>query len=159
DATDPLIGRVEHHDGLDGLASYTTTATFTLPGTVEGNYRVIVAADSRGLAPDRDRTNNVAVSNAVIHTTLPLLTLGQTTPLSLDGGEQRFFRIDVPPGSEATLGVHFSQRGVAGASNVLVQFGRIPAPGLFDASASSADALDQSLLLDTAGAYYVLVQN
>lgn len=50
DAEDSLIGRVEHTGGLDGLASYTTTATFPLPGTVEGDYRVIVVADSRGQA-------------------------------------------------------------------------------------------------------------
>ncbi len=160
DANDTLVARVEHTGGLDGLASYKTAANFPLPGTLEGDYRLIIVADSRGLVPDRERRNNTAVSNSVIRTQLEILTLDRTTTVVLDGGEQKFFRLDVPASNDLQLGLKFSQAALFATSGVFVLFGQIPTPGSFDQVASNERALQQDLLLlGRSGTHYVLVRN
>jgi hypothetical protein len=50
---DLLMGRVAHLGGIAAGATYDETVHATLPAVADGNYYVIVVADSRGIVPDR----------------------------------------------------------------------------------------------------------
>ena len=51
DASALLIGQVQHTGGLGVDGSYPETLTAPLPGVFDGNYHVLVEADSQEFSP------------------------------------------------------------------------------------------------------------
>ncbi len=97
DPNDTLLTRIDHRGGVAGFGSYTETLTAPFPGLAEGGYRVIVVADSRGLASDADRSNNSGVSTQAINVSVPLLTSGTPVNGSIAPGKDLYFRVLAGP--------------------------------------------------------------
>ena len=57
-----LLGTAARSGGLGPLGSYTVTNQFPLPWDVEGDYYVIVRADSAGQVPESSENNNDSAS-------------------------------------------------------------------------------------------------
>ena len=53
------------------MSSYNGTLTATLPGVIDGNYHLIVVADSKLQEPDLNRANNTAASTPLRVTPRP----------------------------------------------------------------------------------------
>ena len=123
DATDRLIGRVEHVGTLAGQSSYSETLTAPLPGILPGTYRIIVIADSRGLLPDVLRANNSLSSASTIQVDMLSLEFGTSTVGAISNGQPMFYRVDVPGGVEKQLLVDLTS---AGQAEAYVRHGNVP---------------------------------
>jgi RHS repeat-associated protein len=155
DASDPLIGRVEHVGQVGAHASYGGTLSARLPGVNEGDYRVLVLADSRRLTPDTNRVNNLAASTGSLHVTAPLLPLGGTVSGTIADGQDLYFRLDVPPASDVALAANFS---VSSQAEMYVSYGVVPSPFNFDQRVTNLSDLRPSLALSgPAGSYFILL--
>ena len=156
DPTDRLIARHEHTGGVAGLESYSETVNVPLPADSEGLYRVIVVADSRGLVPDIDRTNNGNVSVGAVRISVTPLPIGGSIQTPIADGQELFFRIDVPPGADVRLAANLAAPLQA---ELLSRFGTLPTRSEFDLSATDAASLAQQILLSgRSGAWYLLVR-
>jgi hypothetical protein len=155
DPSDPLIGRVEHVGGLGALSSYLGSLTATLPGVVDGNYHVIVIADSRGNVGDSDRTNNTLASTDQITVNLPVLAFATSTPLTIDNNQDIYLRLDVPVGGDVLITANF-QNALQG--EFFVRQGTLPTRSDFDFVASNLSDLSRTITLVSpqAGPYYIL---
>ncbi len=71
-----LLARVPHTGGLGAMANYTGIASAALPNLIDGDYHVIVVADSSVQVPDTNRADNMLVSSSTIHVQVPTLALG-----------------------------------------------------------------------------------
>jgi len=156
DPSDVLLTRVERTGGLLGMASYEQTVTATLPPVRDGAYRVIVLADSRGLTPDSQRSNNRGVSQATISVTVPVLSLGLPVMGTLAPGQNLYYRLFAPPGDDLRISGDFD---AAPGGEVYLRYGELPDPGNFD-QRSAPGLLNPSLLLinPRGGWHYVLVR-
>ncbi len=153
DETDLLVGRVEHTGGT--TTGYTKTLTAALPAVLDGDYRVLVAVDSRGLVPDTNRFNNIGVSQEVLRSRLATLELGSSVSGVIDGREDNYFRLELPPGIDARLTADFDAlEGV----DVQVMYREVPDDGFFDYRLTNATDLRQEVLLSgRAGSYFIKV--
>jgi YD repeat-containing protein len=151
-----LIGRVTHVGGVLALHSYSERLVATLPGAIEGNYRVILVADSQGRVPDANRDNNTKSAPGVIHVTMPVLHLGESTSGTIANNQDIYFRLDVPPGStDVRLSANFTGTP---RPEFYVRYGNSPDPAHYDqVSANLSDLHPQVLLAGRAGPYYVLL--
>ncbi len=155
DPSDTLLTRVEHTGGLIGAGSYTETATASLPPLEDGNYRVIVVVDSRGLISDGDRENNLGITTKGIQVTVPLLTLGVPLRRSIAPGDDAYYRVLLTPGADISLATDFV---AAPGAEVSVRYARLPDDSNYDDTVA-ADTLQSRLLLSNTrgGFYYVRV--
>ncbi len=155
DPDDVLIGRVEHTGGLAPLASYVGSLTAQLPGVVDGNYRVIVIADSRGNVGDSNRTNNTLASTEVISVDLPVLAFDTLTPLTIDTNEDIYLRLNVPFGGDVLVTATFPN---SLQSEFFIRQGALPTRSEFDYVASDLTDLSRTITLASpdGGAYYIL---
>jgi RHS repeat-associated protein/uncharacterized repeat protein (TIGR01451 family) len=155
DPGDLLIGRVQHFGDVAPSASYSETLTAPLPGAQEGSYQVIVVADSRGLVPDSERTNNIAASSTSLSATITVLTLGQTFAGTIADAQDRYFRVDVSPGSDVQITASLA---VPSEAQLFARYGAVPDLGDFDQTVTNVTLREQHVLLSgPAGAYYVLL--
>ncbi len=155
DASDLLVTRVTHTGGLGSLTSYTENLTAAVPGVLDGNFRFLVIADSRGFTPDIDRANNRAASTA-FPVTIPTLDLDAVFNGTIASGQDRYFRVNVASGGDLLLLADF---GGAGRSELFLRRGALPTRSLFDLAASKANVARQELLLrePQAGTYFLLI--
>ena len=156
DAGDKLIGRVTHAGALAGHSSYNGSLTAPLPGAVDGNYHIIIVADSRGNVPDRDRTNNAGASAGVFALTLPALTAGVAFNGTIAAGQDAWFRVDLPPGQTPNFHAIYA---LPGEAELYIQQYDLPTLATFDAkdfsvSKASADITRYSGINST---FYVLL--
>lgn len=154
---DALIGRVQHTGGLESLATYTETLTAPVPPGLDGNYRVIVVADSRGLVPDKDRPNNQLGSFSVISVEMAVLRLGESVSGTIGPGQEFHFRLDVPSATDARLRLDPLQVHQA---EMFVSFGAVPTRGSFDfcACVNRRSLRPEVLLSGAAGRYFILLR-
>src|SRR5207248_2238888 len=103
-----LLGRIQHRGDVDGQAIYSETLTAPIPNVADGGYHIIVVADSRGLVPDINRSNNVGVSPNLIHVNVPLLTIGTPVTATLVDGQDIYYRVVVPPNQSLTMSAVFA---------------------------------------------------
>jgi RHS repeat-associated protein len=156
DPSDVLLGRFEHHGGLAGNASYTETLTATVPALDEGNYRVIVEADSRHLVPQSNRANDVGASAGTTALGVPVLTLGASFSGTIANGQDLYFRLDVPAGRDVEVAAGFA---TAPAAELLERYASMPDRTTYDQAAPNLFDLHPQILLATpqAGRYYLLL--
>ncbi len=160
DRSDKLIGQAQHVGTVGALSSYGGTLTAPIPGVPPGDYRFIPVVDARGMVPDLDRTNNIAISTGAITLTIPELVLN--TPLRGQfetSGQSHYYQITVPAGR--TLVVSLDSDASSGSNELHIRRGAIPTTVQFDArSRRGAFQPDQELVVPAtqAGIYYVLVQ-
>jgi hypothetical protein len=103
-----LLGRVHHSGDVVGLGSYTETLTAPVPNLVDGGYHIIVMADSRGLIPDSNRSNNTGISPNALHVSGPVLTVGVPITGTIKDGQDLYFHLVIPPGQTVMIGADFA---------------------------------------------------
>ncbi len=153
---DLLLGRVTHMGGVAALGMYGESLTAPLPGVIDGGYHVIVLANSRGLIPETDRSNNFGASTNTIQVGIPSLTFGTATNGTIMNGQDAFFRLDVPAGGDVIFNANFA---VPLEAEFFVRYRQLPDRTNFDFTASNLLELQRQLTISSpqAGPYYVLV--
>lgn len=153
-----LLGIVPHEGGLSRDDAYDGSVTVALPPT-PGTWFLIVQADRRQqVSEDATRANNVDATTGTLGLSIPLLTLGvpvngQLSPVAPD----RYFRLDVPAGSSATLTL--DSAATSGQVDVYVKRGALPTRYDYDVASGPADTPDRKLTIPLVefGDIYVLV--
>lgn len=153
DPADTLLARVDHAGGVAGLGNYSKSVTAALPATAEGAYRVIVLTDSRGLASDADRDNNLGVSTQAIQISVPALTVGVPVNGSIEPGQDVYYRVLAPPGSDLTVAVDFA---AAPGAEVSLRYGALPDDTAFDDLVPAGNLRPRLLLANAQGGVYYL---
>lgn len=156
DSADLLIGRVQHTGGLAPLDSYSGMLHAMLPGVVDGNYRVIVIADSRYNVGDSNRANNIQASTAQMTVNIRELTFGASTPLTIHPNEDIYLKLNVPFGGDVVVAASFLNSLQA---EFFVKQGDLPTRSSFDFVASDLTDLNRKITIPSplAGPYYVLL--
>jgi RHS repeat-associated protein len=155
DASAVLIGQVQHAGGLAVNGSYQGTLTTPLPGVVDGNYHVLVEADSQKLVLDSNRSNNVVASPA-LSVSIPGLGLGAPVSGTIASGEDLYYRVTVPPGDDVRLAAQFTDPSQA---DFLVSSFQIPTLSAYDQVYPTPADLAQQLVLPGSqpGTDYILL--
>ncbi len=143
DASAVMIGQVQHTGGLGVDGSYQGTLTAPLPGVIDGNYHVLVEADSQKLVLDSNRSNNV-VATPPLSVSIPSLSLGTPVSGTIASGEDLYYRVTVPPGEDVQLAAKFA---AASQADFLVSSFQIPTLSTFDQSYPNPADLTQDLVL------------
>ncbi len=153
---DLLIGRVEHLGGVAAMSTYNESLQAPLPAVIDGDYHVIVIADSRGLVPDTDRTNNTLASSSTVPIASQPLTFDVTTIGAIANGQDIYFRLDVPAGGDVLFTAIFAAMNQA---EFFVRYREMPTRSEFDFVANDPTQLMRQINLTSpqAGPYYVLV--
>lgn len=156
DPSDLLIGRVTHSGGVGPNGTYSESLTANLPGVVDGNYHIVVIADSRGLVGDTDRTNNKLVSTTETAVTVQEIDFDNLTQLTIHPDEDIYLKLDVPFGGDVQITSTFLN---ALEAEFFVRQGALPTRSDFDFVASDLTNLNRTITLASplAGAYYILL--
>ncbi|HQX51029.1 MAG TPA: CARDB domain-containing protein, partial [Planctomycetaceae bacterium] len=155
---DVLVARVPHTGGLAAFGSYQGTANAVLPNLTDGNYHVIVVADSSVNVPDTDRSDNTLASANEIQVHVPLLTLAVPFHGKIASHQESLYRINVPAGSgDLILNADFA---AALEANVFIRYAGLPDSAHADASFLYQTSQHGQLVIANpqAGSYYVFVQ-
>lgn len=141
---------------MAGNSIYTETLTATVPAMAEGDYRVIVLADSRRLVPQGNRTNDVGASAGTTALSVPVLALGASFSGTIANGQDLYFRLDVAAGSDVQIAADYA---TAPAAEFVQRYASLPDRATYDRSAPNLFDLHPRILLVTpqAGSYYVLL--
>jgi RHS repeat-associated protein len=154
-----LLANVPHTGGLGSKASYTDTATVTLPALPAGNYYFFVDVDRRHqVAGDTNHTNNLLAAATPTALVIPTLTPGTATASSFSAAAQnRYFQVTVAPGQTLTVTLHSAAS--AGTTELYVSQLQLPTPGNFDFSARAIQQ-DQTLSIPNTQpvTYYILAR-
>jgi RHS repeat-associated protein len=152
-----LLGRVPQSGPVAGLGSYTGTLTKPLPGVVDGNYYVIVVADSGLQVPDVNRANNTNASTTTFPVSAPVVTLGTPLTGTVAAGQQLYYRLNVTPGTDVQITATYQTTAEA---NLLVRYAAIPDSSHFDEGAINPPTATSGVTLaqPQGGDYYLLVQ-
>jgi RHS repeat-associated protein len=150
-----LIGQVPHSGPVAGLASYNGTLTAPLPGAMDGTYRILVVADSALQVPDFNRSNSILAGTTPLFVSVPALTIGTPVTRTIANGQDLYYRVNVPPGSDVKLTADFT---AALEAEFLVRFDTVPTRSTYDQSASLSDQHPQIVLpTGQGGPYYILL--
>jgi YD repeat-containing protein len=159
DVGDALFARVGINGGLAGNASYTRTASGTLPGVIGGDYFVIVRSDIFNQIPETNEANNLNASLDTTRMDVEALTFGTPDAASFAQGGAVYYRVDVAAGE--TLRFNFDRASADGRTELFVSYNAMPSRSDFDYRYNKADSPDQSLVIanSKAGTYYVMAYN
>ncbi len=157
DANDVLLGEVAHSGGLAGSASYSASLTTALPPAMPGDNFVLVSVDNNFLLPDSNRTNNVVATTGVMSVDMEALAPIGATFGTVASGEDLYFRLDEPAGSDLMLTLNVA---IAGVAQLFARNGALPSATNFDFAATDTTALRQDvpILASEPGTYVVMVR-
>jgi RHS repeat-associated protein len=160
DASDTLLGVVEHTGGLASLSSYSNALTVDADALLQGTFHVIVQTDRRGQVPqDLNRANNAA-SGGTVHVSLPQLVPGTPFPDAFTGPNQDlYYQFTVAPGQSLLLAL--DSAAASGSTELYLRRGQLPTNWEYDLTSRSPGEEDQKLFVPVtqAGTYYVLVRS
>ena len=151
-ADDKAIKIVSHTGGLSALSAYEESVTALLPGVIDGKYYIIVAADALMSSPDPNRANNTGASVDRIQVDIDALPLDTTVEGTIGMSMDRYFRLDVPVGESVMLQADFE---VENQAELFVRQWDLPDRSNFDFTVSDHRELNPSILISTAGTYYI----
>ena len=156
DIGDAEVGRVDHSGPLAAGQSYTGALTAKLPAVTPGSYYVIVRTDVRNRVREENenKNNNTAVSTGRMSVDVPTLTLGVPTNSTLQMGQERFYKVNVP-GNE-TLRLALDGQSPQNFNELFARFGLLPSRSAYDFLYNRPYEPDQEIVVpDTkAGTYY-----
>ncbi len=159
DIGDRLIGSLVHSGGLAAAQSYQGTLALDLPPVVDGNYYILVRANSDHRINEVTEENNTAASDPFA-LAVPVLPLNGTTAPGLSAGKQEsLFKVVVAAGSSSDLRVTLAGLTDRTGGSLLMAKDRVPTIFVNDARSVSSPAADPAVQfsLDQPGTYYVLV--
>lgn len=87
-----------HSGEVGGGQNYTSELVTTLPAVDVGQYYVIVRADVRNQVRESDDTNNALTSFNTMNVDVPELQLGVPLNTTLQTGQERYHKVNVPAG-------------------------------------------------------------
>jgi RHS repeat-associated protein len=156
DVNDLLFARVDHSGGLAAHASYSHTATASVPGILPGDYHVIIRSDIRNQVPEGNEVNNLSASLDQTMLDADSLTLGVAVTGTLAQGQSSYYKLVVPAGE--TIRIALDSDSDSAANEVYVRYGAMPTRGQFDYSYSQPFNSDQEVTVSgtRAGTYYIL---
>ncbi len=157
DASAILIGQVQHTGGLSVTSSYAGSLTAPLPGVLDGNYYVLVEADSQLMTSDSNRGNNVLAATSLLSVTIPTLTLGTSVTGTVAAGQDVYYQLNLTPGADVEISGDYS---VTGEANLLVSYLVLPDSSNYDEAATDPSSANPQITLaqPQGGAYYILIQ-
>ena len=159
DMSDVLLAAVPHTGGLAAGAPYFQAVDVTVPGTLPGDYRIIVRADMYGQEKEAGRKGNNVVPSAALPLHVHALN-NDGMPVSgtlSSASRSNYYTVQLPPRQNVKLTL--DSAATTGANEVYVKFGAIPTrqsydyriiPGGPDAELTVPATYD-------GGTYYVLV--
>ena len=155
-ADDVLFARVPHVGGLAANGSYNGIANGVIPNVIDGDYRVIVVADTSADVPDSNRADNTLASTGSVHITVPTLAFDSTLNGTIVNDTSKLYRLDVTSNSDIFLMANFA---VPYEAEFLVGIGRIPSPGNAAFSAADLSQLNRQILMSSpqTGSYYIVI--
>jgi RHS repeat-associated protein len=156
DANAIPIGQAQHTGGLAVNSGYAGSLTAALPGVINGNYFVLVEADSQMLTPDSNRNNNVLASASPLAVAIPALTPGTPVSGTIADGQDVYYQVVTSPGRDEQLTAAFPAPSEADFG---VGYFKVPTRSTFDLSYPKLSDLTQNLILPgaVAGTYYILL--
>ncbi len=159
DLGDALFSREAINGPLAGNASYSQTATGSLPGIIGGDYYVIVRSDIFNQISESNESNNLKVSLDTTHMDVEALALGTPDSASFAHGDAVYYRVDIAAGE--TLRFNFDRAAAQGRTELFVSYDAMPSRYDFDYRYNQADSPDQNLVIANtkAGSYYVMAYN
>lgn len=168
---DPLVGIESRYISLPpgGVAHFAQSVildrpiqvdaaggvTANLPSISPGDYFAIVRANIRASVREVSLDDNQSVSATAIVADVASLPLAVTTPFTMTPGQERYYKVTAPPGSDLRI---TAGSDVPDAVNELrVAFGRTPSGSDFDFSGPPDFIPDPEVLVpDTRdGTYYL----
>ena len=154
-ANDLLLGRITHDSALAALGSMSESLSAPLPGASDGNYHVIVVADSRLQVADVNRANNTVDAAAALAVKTPALVLGTPVSGTIADGQDLYFRLLVAPSQDVQIAADFT---ISPEAEFYVRYGALPDRSNFDREGKVTDLHQQLALLNPqGGAYYILL--
>lgn len=150
------ITTVPHTNGLASNELYSASGNVFVPGTLPGNYHLIIRADVfLQEKPPTNQPNNFVATP--IQVSVPELTLG--TPYAdqfLRSKHARYYRVTVP--DNADLRVTLDLAAATGATELYLRREAIPTRSEFDVKYSAPFQPDQVVRVPgtQAGTYYLL---
>jgi hypothetical protein len=110
--------------------------------------------DAGGVVPDSDRANNVAVSMAGIAIEFPTLAPGQPARTTIAAGQDLYYRINAPAGSDLAV---LAALPVAGAAQIFLSDGTISTPTSYGQTVAPTTAQVSLPILDSGAGPYIMV--
>lgn len=158
DASAIPVAFVTRSNALTAGGSYSNSVQFAMPNLHEGKYYLLVSVDDQAQVLEWHKLNNEMAVQITAMT--PQLTNGVGFNSEFtSAGEEHYYRIDVPEGSN--LRMVLSGAGIGADTEVYARFGLPPVRGTYDYRAVPASGSIQSLSIPTAtpGTWYVLVRS
>ena len=156
DASSILLGTVTHSGAVVGHGAYSASLIVPTPAVLPGDYQVVVLVDSGDQAPDSNRGNNVLASTGSVAINYQSISQGNPAVATVQAGQDLYYRIDVPTGSDAMLTATLGQ---AGAAQIYASDVGIPTAASYQQTAVASGTTLAFPLLDTgASPYFLLVR-
>ncbi|MEP7339614.1 MAG: CARDB domain-containing protein, partial [Acidobacteriota bacterium] len=154
DIGDAEVGRVDRSGPLPAEQSYTGNLTAKLPAVSPGSYYVIVRTDVRNRVREADENNNTAASIGRMSVDVPTLTLGVPRNSTLQTGQERFYKVNVP-GNE-TLRLSLDGQSSQNFNELFARFGLLPSRSAYEFLYNHPYEPDQEIVVPEtkAGTYY-----
>ena len=163
DINDIRLALVPHTGGLAQNQPYSGSATVVIPGTLPGNYQILVRADVANQERETDEANNLIASGSTPLVVHPLGTDGVAISGTLTNFDPAdYYAVHVDGGD--SLGLNLTGHATTGANQLYVSLGSIPSRTSYDFSAVKDERFfdrQDEMLAFTAppggGTYFILV--
>lgn len=157
DVSDQMVGVARTEVNIEPGGALTRTVTGRITNMPEGDYYLIVKANSTRSVAETDYDDNTAVAAAPCRLAFEPISLGQTVAVNTSG----YYKLDVTAGYEGkAVGLALTHPEEA-AAGVYAAYGAVPSTARYDHASTSLLAEGQELLLPDvkAGTYYILAQD
>ena len=163
DIGDALLATVPHTGGLAENESYSGSANVLIPGTLPGNYRILVRADVASQQRETNESDNLVASKPLVVTIRVVPTTGAPVSGTLTENDRAdYYAIHVSGGEAA--GIVLDGHAATGTNELYVSFEAIPTRQDFDyrviANETETDHQDRQIAVSAppgGGTFYVLV--
>ena len=162
DIGDVLLGTVRHTGGLVQDEPYPGALTALVPGTLPGDYRILVRADIANQERETNEANNLGVSSPLTLTVRSLTNGVAASGTLTPGNRSAYYAVYVNAGD--SLALVLDGLTASGVNELYASFGSIPTRNNFDFGALKDDRFlnrqDQTLAFTAppgGGTYYVLI--
>lgn len=130
------------------------------PALTPGDYRVILRTNVRRTLTESDYANNDLIADGFVRATIPEIALGARDSIPIEGGQQRYFRVEIPESAAGqTLRITIEHQYPNVAQALYVRFGETPTLSIFDVQSTVPYRSEQDVVVGSAspGTYFALV--
>ncbi|NLD49087.1 MAG: hypothetical protein GX660_18160, partial [Clostridiaceae bacterium] len=155
DINDIHFGDLRYSIDLETNFEVENHLTSEMPGTVPGDYYVIIQTDILNQIPESNNLNNAGVSVETINADMKKLKMGETEEFYLNRGSYRYYKISAEEGTDIL--VKLDSKSEISSNELFVSYGEVPDRGSFDYCFAIQNEADQEIIIpDTKqGDYYI----